>query len=65
MFFEMEECRADKNWTYFYRIKGFKNFSYQKSVNTKSCSSNPTFLQENHIYENQVNFWQNKIIWII
>ena len=24
-FFEMQECRADKNWTYFHKIIGFKN----------------------------------------
>ena len=43
--------------------KGVQKFQLSKSINTKSCSSNPTFLQENHIYKNQVNFWQNKMIW--
>ena len=30
LFIEMEEYRDDKNWAYFYTIKGFTNDSYQK-----------------------------------
>jgi hypothetical protein len=43
-FFEKEECQADKNWAYFYK-KGVKNWSYRKTSTSKSCSTNPIFLQ--------------------
>ena len=48
MFSEMEECRADKSWAYFF--KEIKNCSYLSNnvINTKSCSPNPILLQENH-----------------
>ena len=31
-FFEMQECRADKNWTYFLENKGFQKMSAVKVV---------------------------------
>ena len=46
MFIEMEEYRDDKNWAYFYKIKGFTIDSYQ-IMYTRSCSSNSIFLREN------------------
>ena len=39
-----------------------ENKGAQKIQLSKSYSSNPTFLQENPIYKNQVNFGQNKMI---
>ena len=45
--FEMEECRAEKSWADFYKIRGFK--FKKKNVYTKSFSSNPIFLQENQV----------------
>ena len=56
----MEECRANKNWAYFYKIEGIKNESYQKNGNNKSYCPNPIFLQENYFCKNQVTV---KIVW--
>ena len=56
MLFEMEECRANKNWAHFYKIEGIKNESYQKNGKNKSYCPNPIFLQENYFCKNQVNF---------
>ena len=61
MFFKWRN--DDKNWAYFYKIKGFKNRSYQKNKNKtkKICSPNPIILQETHF----LKFLTKKIIWKI
>ena len=46
----MDKCRADKNWAYFYKIKGFKNWSYQEISTVK------VVLLIHHFYLENLNF---------
>ena len=43
MSFDMEECRADKIWAHFYKIKGFKT-CYQKMSTVKGNLENPKYI---------------------
>ena len=54
MSLEMEECRAEKNWSHFYRI-GVQKLKLSKSVNTRICFPTPIILKENNIQKNEGN----------
>ena len=61
--FEMEKCRAEKNWAYFYKIKELKNWGSNKG-NCKNYSPKPIFLPERHEPKNNMfeYFFLSKLI---
>ena len=44
--FKMEECRADKNWSHFEKIKCFKNWNYKKISRPKFVLLSNIFNEE-------------------
>ena len=45
VFFEIQECQADKNWAYFLQNKGVQKLKLPKNVNCKSYSINTNILK--------------------
>ena len=48
IFFEMDQCRADKNWTHFHKIEWFENESYLKMLTQKVVVQRQNF--QNRIF---------------
>ena len=63
MFFEMEECWADKCWAHCYKINQLKSWSYKEIATLKiSLLTQYSNKKISFFLKNQIKFWHSKPI---